>query len=277
MKALLYYMFVFPLCVAALNASAFTNEETNSVASSILAYASMDNEDDLDAEADYPVRYTTWNGLLDSVSLPGWTREAKDAALFEYMLRQSTNDFSAIGGRNRELLRIGLCEYRDLNRTNALPIVRNWSVNPTAVFRGDALYVYLKWASLDQEFLKASETLLTNVTWMTAEEKLEACRGVSGVIGRYKGNCGMDLAYTNALHLVYRARSCNAVCGIVLDCFFVDEIAGYTMSSNRLDTVRGWLSSTNISAGVISHCVSVTNQLMNAAQPLPEVETLRGL
>src|SRR5574344_2978031 len=71
-------------CAIALNAQAFTNEETNSVALSILAYASMDNEDDLDAEADYPVRYTTWNGLLDSVSLPGWTRGAKDA-LYVYL------------------------------------------------------------------------------------------------------------------------------------------------------------------------------------------------
>ena len=33
----------------------------------------------------------------------------------------------------------------------------------------------------------------------------------------------------------------------------------------------------NCTSEVRAHCISVTNQLMNAAQPLPEVEALRGL
>lgn len=43
---------------AVLGVSATAVENANTVVVSILAYASMDNEDDLDTEAEYPVRYT---------------------------------------------------------------------------------------------------------------------------------------------------------------------------------------------------------------------------
>lgn len=49
-------------------------DDTNNIAVAILSYAAQDNEDDLEFDVEYPVRYTDWNGLLDGVSLSGVTR-----------------------------------------------------------------------------------------------------------------------------------------------------------------------------------------------------------
>lgn len=59
-------------------------DNTNNIAVAILSYAAMDNEDYLDADKEYPVRCTDWNGMLDAVSLPGLTRQDKDAAIADY-------------------------------------------------------------------------------------------------------------------------------------------------------------------------------------------------
>ena len=56
----------------------------------------------------------------------------------------------------------------------------------------------------------------------------------------------------------------------------MSKIGNYEHSSNRLETVRGWLGSTNCTSEVRAYCISITNQLMNASQPLLEVEALRG-
>ena len=64
---------------------------------------------------------------------------------------------------------------------------------------------------------------------------------------------------------------------LVLDRLFVSRILGYAGSSNRLDTANKLLSMTELNELQREHFGTVTNQLLNAAQPLPEVEALRGL
>ena len=262
----------------AFGAQAFTVDETNNVALAILSYASMDNEDDLDVDAEYPVRYSDWKGLLDCVAIPGWGRQDKDEALFGYMMRMSTNDFGKVDGEICELMRIGLCEYRDLNCTNAIPIVRNWAINPTAKFRDEAIYIYYNWIDLNQDFLTTTGVLLTNALLSAGQARMEACRGAAVAMGRHKRRFGADSCFTNALHMVYRSRSGNAECAMPLDNLFVAEIPGYEWSSNRLETVRSWLDgSANCPAEVMQHCISITNRLLNASHPLAWIEVLRNL
>lgn len=264
--------------VAAFDAFAHTNVESNRVAIAILAYASMDNDDDLDAEAEYPVRYVDWDGLLDGVAFQGWTRQGKEDALFRYLDAQSTNDFSRIDGEVREFVRIGLCECRDLNRTNFLPVVRNLALNPTATFRGDAISVYYKWTGLDDGFFAATRALLMDGDiGMSRAIRAAACRGAMEAIGRHKTRLGMDGCYTNAMRIVYQARLNNVECAMGLDSMFVAEFPGYLLSSNRLATAIGWLDSANCGAQVAVQCVSITNRLMNVARPLCEVVALKGL
>lgn len=259
------------------DADAFSHSETNEVAIAILEYAAMDNDDTIDVDVEYPVRYTSWDGLLDSVSFAGWTRNDKDAAVREYLQRLATNDFAQIDGSVRELMRIGLCELRDLNCTNALSIIRDWSLNPAAAFREMAIHIYYTWKTIDEDWVLITRKIITNGAGLGRTGKNEMLYHVTNAIGRYRHSLGKDGRYTNAVHVVYQTRSYAPECAPMLDGFFASEIPEYVMSSNRLETVIGWLGSTNCSPDEKSYCVSVTNRLMNAPHPLQLVESLRGL
>ena len=262
---------------ATLDSWATVVENTNTVAVAILAYASMDNDDDLDADAEYPVRYTDWNGLLDAVSFPGLTRQDKDAMLFDYMMNQSTNDLSSVDGEIRELIRIGLCECRDLNHTNSLPYVRNFLLNQTAHYMDEPVYLYYKWASLNDDYLAVTRSFLSNESTAARASKPSDLLYLINSIDRHEKYFGKNEWYTNVVNLVYQSRASCAECAVVLDRLYVSKFCNYEQSSNRLETVRGWLGSTNCTSEVRAHCISITNQLMNASQPLQEVEALRGL
>ena len=276
MKSLLRV--VCMLCAAfpfAVTAAVIDN--TNNIAVAILSYAAMDNEDDLDADEEYPVRYTDWNGMLDAVALPGLTRQDKDAALTGYLMAQSTNSLSSVDAEERELIRIALCECRDLNHTNTLPIVRNFFLNPTALYMDEPAYLYYRWASVDDDFVFVTRSFLSNTSVMARESKPTDLLYLGNAINRHKEALGKDTAYTNAVNLVYQFRGLCPESAIALDRLYITQIDGYALSSNRLETVRGWLESTNCTSEVRAHCAAVTNQLMNVGHPLAEVESLRGL
>ena len=200
-------------------------DNTNNIAVAILSYAAMDNEDDLDADEECPVRYTDWNGMLDAVALPGLTRQDKDAALTGYLMAQSTNSLS----------------------------------------------------SVDDDFVFVTRSFLSNTSVMARESKPTDLLCLGNAINRHRETLGKDTAYTNALNLVYQFRGLCPESAIALDRLYISQIDGYELSSNRLETVRGWLESTNCTSEVRAHCAAVTNQLMNVGQPLTEVESLRGL
>ena len=252
-------------------------DNTNQIAIAILSYAAMDNEDDLDTGAEYPVRYTDWNGMLDAVALPGLTRQDKDTALTDYLMLQSTNNLAMVDGEECELIRVAMCECRDLNHTNALPIVRNFFLNPTALYMGEPVYLYYKWAPVDEDFMFVTRSFLANTSPMARKSKPADLLNLDDALNRHKKTYGNDTAYTNAMSLVYQFRGFCPESAVVLDRMYISHIADYEQSSNRLATVMAWLASTNCTSEVRAHCVAVTNHLMNAGRPLPEVESLRGL
>lgn len=65
-----------------------------------------------------------------------------------------------------------------------------------------------------------------------------------------------------AVDMLYRTRFCEILGADPLDSLFVDMIPGYEFSTNRLNTIAGWLSDTNRSDYVKPYLISVTNQMM---------------
>ena len=256
-------MFALFSCLASISAFAYTPAETNEVAESILWYAAMDNEDNLDVDAEYPVLFSTWAELVGGDEPGGRTFKDKEKALDNYLFFQATNDCRNLSGETKELLRIALCEMRDLNYTNALPIVSKWMVNPHAVHRDDAIFIYYLRCTVNPEFITNTELLLTNATWTTQEQRSEAIRGAVGAIRRFKGTNQTDVICRNmAVDMLYRTRFCEILGADPLDSLFVDMIPGYEFSTNRLNTIAGWLSDTNRSDYVKPYLISVTNQMM---------------
>ena len=175
-------------------ASVFDN--TNNIAVAILSYAAMDNDDDLYTDVEYPVRYMDWDGMLDAVVLPGLTRQDKDAALTDYLLAQSTNNLSTVDAEERELIRIALCECRDLNHTNALPIVRNFFLNPTSLYMDEPPFLYYRWALVDDDFMFVTRSFLSNTSVMARKRKPTDLLNLGNAINRHKEALGKDTAYT---------------------------------------------------------------------------------
>ena len=268
---------VTTILALASGANAFTREETNSVAMAILEYAAEDLECEVEENVSYPVRYTDWNGLLDGVDIQGWTREDKSAALTDFILHQSTNDFLTMSCDLCELIRIGLCDIRDLNYTNALPIIRNLVINPSSPMRNDAEYVYFNWVELNTESIATTEILLGDNTWATSDDRRDAIVGIASAINRYRTSIGSDLVYTNAIRSVYSVRHTNASSGNYLDQLFTEAIPGYSLSSNRLETALGWLNTTNLDSVARSRCEAITNELLNTEVALAQIPVLQGL
>ena len=246
-------------------------DETNQVAIAILSYAAMDNEDNFELETEQPVRYSSWNGLLDAVSFPGMSRQDKEAALLGYLMGQSTNNLDGVDGETRELIRVGLCECRDLNYTNALPIVRNFATNPTACFMDEPIYIYYKWAAVDDDFLDVTRSFLCNTSAVCRAAKAADFLFVESSIARHKRRFGADGDYTNVLKVVYQSRKSCPECAIDLDRMLSSEIRNYAMSSNRMEALLCWIDSKRCSSKALGYCSAVTNQLLNASHPLSGV------
>lgn len=263
--------------IANLGFHAIASDDTNNVAIAILSYAAMDNDDDLDVDATYPVRYTDWNGLLDAVAAPGLSRHDKDSALFDYLMMQSTNDLSRVDSEVRELIRIGMCECRDLKHTNVFPVVRNLFLNPTASYMDEPIYLYYKWAPLDEDYLAVTRAFLSNTSSVARASKSADLLYLDDSINRHKEAFKQDVWFTNAVMLVYQLRRLCPECAEVIDGMLMSKISGYEYSSNRLETVTAWLGSAECTSDGKSYCAVITNRLMNAPQPLIEIRTLRGL
>ena len=242
---------------------AYTPAETNAVVESLLLGAAHSVVDDIDADALYPILYTNWTGFVGGDEPGGWTARDKEIALNNYLFYMSTNDCRNLDGFFKEGIRVVFCEMRDLNYTNALPIVSKWMVNPHAVHRDDAISIYYSKCTVNPEFISNTELLLTNNTWTTQEQRSEAIRGAVGAIRRFKGTNQTDVICRNmAVDMLYRTRFCEILAADGVDSLFVDMIPGYEFSTNRLNTITGWLSDTNRSDYVKPYLISVTNRMM---------------
>ena len=241
-----------------------------------------DNFDETNEEQDVDWVSWTQEGFFGEMSTNQTEqilyRKAFDAVLENF----ATNGCQSLSACDspipqQEVARVALCQVRDMSYTNAVPALRKWALNSSAPHRDEALSLYFAWERLSPEMMAVANSVLTNASTLARSERVETVMGLTARINDYIGRAGKDGCYTSAVQSLYQTRRINIDCATGLDVFFVAQFPGYEQSSNRLETVRGWLGSTNCTSEVRAHCISVTNQLMNAAQPLLEVEALRGL
>lgn len=241
-----------------------------------------DNFDETNEEQDVDWVSWTQEGFFGEMSTNQteqfFYRKAFDAVLENF----ATNGCQSLSACDspiprQEVARVALCQVRDMSYTNAVPTLRKWALNSNAPHRDEALSLYFAWERLSPEMLTVANSVLTNASTLARSERVETVMGLTARINDYVGRAGKDGCYTNAVQSLYQTRRINIDCAAGLDGFLVAQLPGYEHSSNRLETVRGWLGSTNCTSEVRAYCISITNQLMNASQPLLEVEALRGL
>ncbi len=265
------------------SAATITNRET--IVIGCLEQLACDIVDDFDESTEtQDVDWVSWteDGFFGRMSTNLQEhilyRQAFDSVLEQF----ATNDWNTSNSwespfPKQEIARIALCQIRDMSYTNAISIAKKWALNASAPYRDEAIGLYFGWSKLDAEMLNVANSVLTNAICASRSDRFETFVGMTARIDEYIRCAGKDACYSNAVHTLYQSRTVNVDCAAGLDSFFVSQIDGYELSSNRLETVRGWLESTNCTSEVRAHCAAVTNQLMTVGHPLAEVESLRGL
>ena len=242
----------------------------------MLACSVVDHFDQID-EAGIP--YTsqptaatwTWEGFLGADETNGWTRVAKKACFDWYLNFLSTNH-CALSFEQTNLTRIALQQCDILRYTNQWETYTAIMRNPFSPHRDLAGELALRYTPEERGLYEIGMGVVTNGLDLTSSERYSL---LLVYIDRLQHLRSTEAA--EAVRALYGVRHSNCELSLSLDQLFNTGIAGYGGSSNRLDTALEYLRNSSLSELQRTHFDTITNQLINAAQPLPEVESLRGL
>lgn len=286
-------------CVVVYGAWAWTTAETNAVVRELVSVAALQLESEESIDGDCiidppdPV-VTTYESLFATnrqAQLPYWNQwtPADRKTAFENFLAETSRGVSHEGiSADRALL---FCLERDF--AGALIPARDMllSTNVSADCRSVAASVYTKFATPTEERTRFVEAIITNkivlvddrarLLWKYGRNKEREVRS-NLVLGLCEAlerdyDAGMTNLVVQGASMLYRSvdEPYNAY---HLDQLFLKVFPSYATSSNRLEVamlgMRPGLRSGVVNDAGINIFSAITNQLLNAAQPLPVVDGL---
>ena len=286
-------------CVVVYGAWAWTTAETNAVVRELVSVAALQLESEESIDGDCiidppdPV-VTTYESLFATnrqAQLPYWNQwtPADRKTAFENFLAETSRGVSHEGiSADRALL---FCLERDF--AGALIPARDMllSTNVSADCRSVAASVYTKFATPTEERTRFVEAIITNkivlvddrarLLWKYGRNKEREVRS-NLVLGLCEAlerdyDAGMTNLVVQGASMLYRSvdEPYNAY---DLDRLFLKVFPSYETSSNRLEVamlgMRPGLRSGVVNDAGINIFSAITNQLLNAAQPLPVVDGL---
>ena len=286
-------------CVVVYGAWAWTTAETNAVVRELVSVAALQLESEESIDGDCiidppdPV-VTTYESLFATkrqAQLPYWNQwtPADRKTAFENFLAETSRGVSHEGiSADRALL---FCLERDF--AGALIPARDMllSTNVSADCRSVAASVYTKFATPTEERTRFVEAIITNkivlvddrarLLWKYGRNKEREVRS-NLVLGLCEAlerdyDAGMTNLVVQGASMLYRSvdEPYNAY---HLDRLFLKVFPSYATSSNRLEVallgMRAGLHGGVVNDAGINVFSAITNQLLNAAQPLPVVDGL---
>lgn len=172
------------------------------------------------------------------------------------------------------------CQERGVS--NVLDSALNIIKAQHSVAKSEALSCFEEFSQPTPEINEFVLQIVTNKTTETARDRIYLVGAYANVLSRHREDADPSCV-TNGLS-VLKAGVHGWIGTIPLDKIWLEIYPGYAVSSNRLDLARHALSSDepfvkwwDYKSSLREYFSPITNQLMNAAQPLPEVEALRGL
>ena len=79
-------------------------------------------------------------------------------------------------------------------------------------------------------------------------------------------------SYSRAIGMYYRNRNLSSAAAVSIDMLLAEKLSGYSMSSNRLETINHILEGDGITQRERRHFDSITNTLLSAGQSLPWID-----
>lgn len=252
---------------------------TNEVAVALLELLRISDVDNFEHVDENGVPYTsqpitptwTWDGFLGKDETNGWTRAAKKAC-FDWYLNFVATNRSEYSDFPSNIVCVAITQCEDLKYTNAWESLEHMARNPDSPHRMWSGKLAIEYAPVGAPLFDLGLDAATNGLRVTADERY-------AIVGSFADRlCSVrEESSLSSVVILYRMRLAEYKLSLALDRLFVSRILGYVGSSNRLDTANKLLSLTELNELQREHFGTVTNQLLNAAQPLPEVEALRGL
>lgn len=153
---------------------------------------------------------------------------------------------------------------------------------PDSYAREEALSCFERLAEPSEEINLVAERILTNKIEKTELDRMYFLGAYANVLKNHKNDCPYEYL-TNGVSIV-KAGVFGWAGSIALDKLLLAVYPEYVMSSNRLAVAKAAIESNypnmnwwNHGSVIKNYFIPITNQLINAAQPLPEVEMLREL
>ena len=151
-----------------------------------------------------------------------------------------------------------------------------------SVAKSEALSCFEEFSTPTSEINDFVLQIVTNKTTETELDRMYLVGAYANVLLRHRADAEPS-CITNGLSTI-RAGVHGWIGTIPLDRLCLELYSDYATSSNRLALARNALASEepvmkwwDYKSSIREYFSPITNQLMNAAQPLPEVEALRGL
>lgn len=246
-------------------------------------------EDDLrldSAREDSDLPFQTYEDLF-SVEFPTnhvgatWSPQERKLA-FENFIEAipdlSTNGmYRAIGTHGGVALSY-CCEH---GASNVLLAAESILTTKHSVAHSAALSVVGEFALPSSQFNAYAMSVFTNSELTTSATRSYFKSTYAEVLRKHRIGSDSE-SFTNGVMNLYRVVFGGTDGAIALDRLLLETYPEYQGSQERLSLARGALSGRSENGiwsvpAVERYFIPVTNQLMNAAQPLPEVEALRGL
>ncbi len=214
----------------------------------------------------------TWERFLGQSQGGRWTTEERKAAFDWYLSTLGTNDCRALPWMEQRFVRVALSRCDVLCYTNSVHYLRALALNPRGICRDEASELYLKLSPVSDVTTSFVETIMTNVVGFSSVERGITCGIYARKACLFNSTNTVDVAAkARAVQMFYRNRRFGYEAAYLIDELFVSSIAGYAMSSNRLDTVLDMLSKMDADDLDRPDFIPITNQLLSAGQPLRQL------
>lgn len=204
-----------------------------------------------------------------------WSSVQKRGAFDWYLENFSTSDLVSSFETANPLARAAIIQCDVLGYTNALPVLKENVFRDSAKDRRvQEIELILKWSAVSDETTQFIGTIITNQVEFDSKVRNAAAFRYADKV---KASEETPMPVRMGAVAVFYANRRDWACSVPTDKLLVRCVTGYEMSSNRLEYALQMVDDTNSVHFTFPYFTAVTNQLMNAAQPLPEVEALRGL
>lgn len=211
----------------------------------------------------------SWQGFLGRYGDEAWTIEGKIGAFDWYLDTLGTNDCVGMSVRDQNLVHAALVQCRELSYTNSVPYLRNYALNPRAIYRDSAIELVLDFSPVSDSLTSFVETMVTNdAEYGILDRSTACCRYARHLLSMKACERDSVSVVSNAVQMFYRNRGQDVVQTAIVDEVFTHMIDGYAMSSNRLEFALVALAANENHELERCRFSAITNQLISSGRPL---------